>query len=111
MKYAQAHVRVEPSRYPDGSLSIILTFSNSNTPWAIATAYIEGANLEEDEVFIRNDVDNKGMVSLLVRQGILEEGSDASEDCPKCKLTEAFILFAKFKCDISGMSQQSTPNC
>ena len=42
-------------------------------PFAKATVYAEGANLEEDEVVIKDYSENEGILALLIKEGIVNK--------------------------------------
>lgn len=63
--------RIEFSQYQQGTAKLQLWDVLSHAPCATATVNIPGVHLEEDEVIIKNYAENAGMLSALVRAGVV----------------------------------------
>ena len=57
--------------YLDGSPAISVT--ENGEPYAIATVYIQGTNLGENECCIKNYSENAGIFPALIEAGIIED--------------------------------------
>ncbi len=62
------------SRYAvDGTIALLIVDPETSAPLLTASVNIEGANLEPDEICIKDWSENEGCADALVGAGVLEE--------------------------------------
>lgn len=76
--YKGVRLRVEYGNYGiNNSISIQLIYwdetINMELPFATATVYAEGINLEHDEVIIKDYAENEGILKMLIKNNIVDK--------------------------------------
>lgn len=73
VKFAGYECRLELDRYQHGGIHIGLIDVEDGVPFCVATSYVPGTELADDEVIIKNYSENEGILDALIEAGIVEK--------------------------------------
>ena len=72
LQYFQGEVELVFNKYGNGRTAIVLVDTEDNAPVLVATVNVhEYLDLKEDEVIIKNYSENKGLIPILMINGVI----------------------------------------
>jgi len=92
--YAEYNVYLKKGKYWNGQTSIVLIDDEDGCQVMVATVNIPDAQLEKDEVIIKNYSENEGVLDFLIENGITSKPdrwiASGWVTCPVVKLLKGF---------------------
>ena len=95
LRFKNDIVYAKLEKYRDGSPAITM-YTDDGEPYMVATTYLPGVQLKDDEIAIKDWSENRGILDVLIKAGVVSKPIRVEKsgfvDVPIVKLNRAKLI-------------------